>query len=78
MNNEGYANRYRGREDHAPHVDRMYDIMYPGTDNTDYTSDEHRNNRRQNTNESKFEARKAVNGQMNRMVLLDPMPSDVQ
>uniref|UniRef100_A0A194AM39 Uncharacterized protein n=1 Tax=Pinctada fucata TaxID=50426 RepID=A0A194AM39_PINFU len=44
VSNEGYQNRYRDRHNLAPHCDLAYAVIYPGKDNSDYTSDQNRNN----------------------------------
>ncbi|XP_059167985.1 uncharacterized protein LOC131950007 isoform X1 [Physella acuta] len=63
VNEEGYKNRYQNRQHLAPHCDKAYAILYPGSENSDYTCPETRKNRRENTYIDSYEISKRVNGQ---------------
>ena len=78
VNDDGFQNRYRSRAHMAPHVDRMYAIVYPGKDNADYTSDALRNERRQNRAESNYDARQRVNGSVDMQVMVDTLPCSIE
>ena len=75
MSDEGFYNRYRWGEAKHPHMERAYDVIYSGNDNSDYTCDENRNNRRLNKAVS---ARKAVNGHFDMKVHLEMAPSSLE
>lgn len=75
MNDQGFKNRYRNNAHAAPHTDHIYQVMYPSKDNSDYTSDQHRNNRIKNVKLSDYEIRRKVNGEFDMKVLLDQVES---
>lgn len=62
VNGEGFQNRYRNRDNLFPHVDQAYACIYSGKDNSDYTNDENRNNRRMNLKIDKYNVGQQVNG----------------
>lgn len=51
--------------------------MYPGSDNSDYTLDMNKTNRKENINVDKYEIRKRVNGTFDVKVLTECMPQDL-
>lgn len=57
---EGLGNRFRKAD--SIHVDRIYGLIYPGSDNADYYNDPNRVYRIQNTQMSKYEMMRKVNG----------------
>ncbi|XP_052263446.1 uncharacterized protein LOC127866724 isoform X1 [Dreissena polymorpha] len=62
VNSAGFNNRYRQRQQFAPHCDLSYAVVYPGKDNSDYIADDNRNNRRYNLNVDRFEMSKKHDG----------------
>lgn len=62
MNSAGFDNRYRHRQNFAPHCDLAYSVVYPGKDNSDYTADDNKTFRRINRNTDKYEVARKVNG----------------
>jgi len=62
VNSEGFNNRYRSRDRFAPHCDLAFARIYPGKDNSDYTADENRNNRRYNRNLDRYEMARKGDG----------------
>ena len=75
VSDEGFTNRYRNREQFAPHTDRIYMVMYPGNNNADYTHDPNQVNRRQNVQSSRYKAREKVNGKFDMKVYLETLPA---
>lgn len=71
VNKEGFNNRYRNRESMAPHVDRAYTVIYPGTDNSDYTHDTNRTNRKMNAMQERYDIGRRVNGDFHVQVPLE-------
>ncbi|XP_033741146.1 uncharacterized protein LOC117327974 isoform X1 [Pecten maximus] len=69
VNKEGFSNRYRNRENMAPHVDRVYPVIYPGKDNCDYTNDSNRKNRKMNAMQERYDIAQRVNGDFHVKVL---------
>ncbi|XP_063445236.1 uncharacterized protein LOC134725388 isoform X1 [Mytilus trossulus] len=63
LHEDGFNIRYRNRVNHAPHCDLAYKVIYPHKENTTYTSDENRNNRRMNLMSDKYDIVKTVNGE---------------
>ncbi|OWF52642.1 uncharacterized protein LOC110447519 isoform X1 [Mizuhopecten yessoensis] len=74
VNKEGFNNRYRNRENMAPHVDRAYPVIYPGKDNCDYTNDINRNNRKMNAMQERYDITRRVNGDFHVQVLSETPP----
>ena len=66
---EGYDNRYRNRQSLAPHCDKVFPVIYPGTDNTDYICDKNRTNRRMNVAMDRYDMARKVNGDFHVKVL---------
>ncbi|XP_022314047.1 uncharacterized protein LOC111118737 isoform X1 [Crassostrea virginica] len=62
VSGEGFQNRYRNRDNLYPHVDQAYACIYPGKDNSDYTNDDNRNNRRMNKKLDTYNVGQQVNG----------------
>ena len=54
--------RYRNRAHYEPQCDKLYSVMYPLKENSDYTVDENRNSRRINLMSDKYDIMKTVNG----------------
>jgi len=77
VNDEGFVNRYRNREQYAPHTDRIYMVMYPGKDNPTYTANPNQVNRRENVQASRYDARQKVNGKFDMKVYLETLPAMV-
>ena len=71
---EGFSNRYRHREDKAPHCDTIYPVMYPNTENKDYVLDQNKNNYKQMKQSDKYSARTRVNGDFDMKVLVESYP----
>lgn len=69
VNGEGFQNRYRNRDNLYPHVDQAYACIYPGKDNSEYTNDENRNNRRMNNSIDKYSIGQQVNGKFHMQVI---------
>ncbi|XP_069124319.1 uncharacterized protein [Argopecten irradians] len=69
VNKEGFNNRYRNQENMAPHVDRAYPVIYPGKDNSDYTNDNNRKNRKLNAMQERYDIVRRVNGDFHVKVL---------
>ena len=69
VDSAGFNNRYRGRQSKTPHCDLAYAVVYPGKDNSDYSADENRTNRRINKNADKYEISRKVNGEFHVSVL---------
>ncbi|XP_062575837.1 uncharacterized protein LOC134237712 isoform X1 [Saccostrea cucullata] len=69
VNGEGFQNRYRNRDNFYPHVDKAFACIYPGKDNSDYTNDENRNNRRMNLKLDKYNIDQQVNGKFHMQVI---------
>lgn len=67
---DGFKNRYPAGENAHPHCDLSYRVIYPELDNTDYTRDQNRANRRENVALSNYQARVKVNGSFDAKVLL--------
>ena len=63
VNQEGYCNRYQNRQHLNPHVDEAFATIYPGSDNSDYSSDVNRVYRRMNIALDKYHVSKIVNGE---------------
>ncbi|XP_074648480.1 uncharacterized protein LOC141903963 isoform X1 [Tubulanus polymorphus] len=71
LNDDGFWNRYRGRHSRMPHVDAAYTVMYDNNkDNTAYTCDENRNNRRQHLQKDKFDILRKLNGDFHVQVMM--------
>lgn len=62
VNSAGFNNRYRKRQDHAPHCDLAYAVVYPGKENLDYICDDNRNERIYNINVGRYEMAKKHDG----------------
>ncbi|XP_013074053.1 uncharacterized protein LOC106060641 isoform X1 [Biomphalaria glabrata] len=62
VNEEGHKNRYRDRHHLAPHCDKAFAVMYPGSDNIDYVSPESRKNSREYVYVERYEMSCKVNG----------------
>ncbi|XP_046337271.2 uncharacterized protein LOC124118971 isoform X1 [Haliotis rufescens] len=69
VNEEGLKNRYRNRQELAPHCDKAFALLYPGNDNSDYTCDVNQNNRRMNIMSDKYNILNKVNGPFHVQVL---------
>ena len=69
MNSKGFDNRFRERQNHYPHCDLAYAVVYPGKDNSDYTADDNKTFRRINKNADKYELARKVNGSLHAQVL---------
>ncbi|GFO18538.1 hypothetical protein PoB_004504300 [Plakobranchus ocellatus] len=69
VNQDGHRNRYRDRQHLAPHCDRSYALIYPGSDNSDYSRPQTRKNRRENSFLDSYEITKKVNGEFHMQVL---------
>ena len=63
LHEDGFNIRYRNRINHAPHCDLAYTVIYPNKDNSTYTHDDNRNNRRMNLMSDKYDILKTVNGE---------------
>lgn len=63
LHEDGHNIRYRNRVNHAPHCDLAFSVIYPHKDNSTYTCDENRNNRRINRMSEKYDVIKTVNGE---------------
>ncbi|XP_041362392.1 uncharacterized protein LOC121378333 isoform X5 [Gigantopelta aegis] len=66
---EGHDNRYRNRQSLAPHCDKVFPVIYPGTDNADYICDQNRTNRRMNVMMDRYDVARRVNGDFHIKVL---------
>jgi len=62
VNSEGFDNRFRRRQNFAPHCDLAYAVIYPGNENSDYTSDVNKNSMRLNKYADKYEMACKQNG----------------
>ncbi|XP_013419411.1 uncharacterized protein LOC106180080 isoform X1 [Lingula anatina] len=62
LTQDGFKNRYRAKDVEYPHVDVIYKVMYPETDNSSYTCEETRTDRRMNVQMSKYHAHVQVDG----------------
>ena len=71
VNEQGFQNRYRSRANAYPHPDLAYSVLYPATDNPDYTLEDNRNNRRENVQKDKYDIRRKVNGSFDLKVYTD-------
>lgn len=60
LSHAGLNNRFRGKD--PVHVDRIYSLMYPEKDNSSYTEDYNRVNRRINVATSRYDIESRVNG----------------
>ncbi|KAL3875825.1 hypothetical protein ACJMK2_033738 [Sinanodonta woodiana] len=74
VNEEGFNNRYRNRQNHVPHCDVVYSVIYPGNDNSDYTADENKTHRRYNKNMDNYQISAKVNGNFHVEVLKQTPP----
>jgi hypothetical protein len=69
VSDEGFNNRFRNRQHLAPHTDHAYAVVYPGKDNSDYTSDANQRSRRLNKMSERYDIMCKVNGDFHVKVL---------
>ena len=68
VNHDGHNNRYRNLQHLNPHCDKVYRVIYPKKENTDYTEQDTRRNRREISFIDSYEISKKVNGEFHMQV----------
>ncbi|XP_064632408.1 uncharacterized protein LOC135490813 isoform X1 [Lineus longissimus] len=70
VHEDGFAIRYRNRQNFNPHVDKAYKCLYPAKDNSQYTADSNKNNWIANKQIESYDLMQKINGSFHVDVVL--------